>query len=161
MYIVQYLNPEASIWSALTPLSLYLSLSNSFILSSRTLQISLFFSRYLSSDTEGLCEDDIIHCSLFLSLSIFFSNLQEYYFWYRCIWQLFILFFMTLNPFLLMVNHALASIPPHSLFSLSLPSLSHIFLYFFIFGYFLINWRIDDIYSTHGCNTCMPAGLVA
>lgn len=72
-----------------------------------------------------------------------------------------ILFVMTLNPFLLMVNHALASIPPHSLFSLSLPSLSHIFLDFFIFGYFLINWRIYDIYSTHGCNTCMPAGLVA
>lgn len=72
-----------------------------------------------------------------------------------------ILFFMTLDPFLLMVNHALASIPPHSLFSLSIPSLSNIFLYFFIFGYFLINWRIDDIYSTHGCNTCMPAGLVA
>lgn len=101
--------------------------------------------------------------SLSLSFNFFFQTYKNIIFWYRCIWQLFVLnsLFHDFGSFFIDGESCIGIYPPSlSLLSLS-PSLSHIFLYFFIFGFFLINWRIDDIYNTHGCNTCMPAGLVA
>lgn len=63
-----------------------------------------------------------------------------------------ILFFITLDPFLLMVNHALASIPPHSLFSLSIPSLSYIFIFLHIrifFNKLEDRWYLQHTWMQH------------